>query len=443
MENHPLPRVLGLTDIIGIVVGTMIGSGIFIVPANVAAGVQSPLLILAVWVAGGILTFFGAISLAELGAAYPHAGGIYVYLREAYGPVIGFLYGWTLFLVIESGTVATLSVAFSTKYLPHFFKLTPWGSKAVSLLLIAFLASVNYIGVRWGAYLQNFLTAIKFIALTGLALLIFIFAKGSTSHFFSPHPQSFSVDLIGQFGLALVAALWAYKGWETASFSAGELKRPERNLPLGIFIGTMVVIGLYLIANLAYLYAFPSNIIAKSSRIAADAMKAAIGPAGASVIAFFILFSIIGAANGHHLTSPRVYYAMAKDRLFFKKLAEVHPRFLTPHVSILSLAIWSSFLSLSGTFEQLYTYVIFGLWIFMGLTGAAVIILRKKHPDLRRPYRTWGYPLTPVLFILAALYISVNTVIKQFWNSFIGLSIILLGVPAYLYWKNKKKRKNP
>ena len=220
-----------------------------------------------------------------------------------------------------------------------------------------------------------------------------------------------------------------------------DCKRPERNLPLGIFIGTVAVIFLYLVANLAYLYAYPSSFIATSSRIGADAMNAAVGPVGASIIAFIILFSITGAANGHHLTSPRVYYAMSRDRLFFKTLGKVHPRFLTPHISIVALAIWSSVLSLSGTFEQLYTYVIFGLWIFMGLTVAAVIILRKKAPDLPRPYKTWGYPITPVLFVLAALFISVNTLIRQSKESFIGLGIILLGIPAYLYWKGKLEKK--
>jgi len=436
-----LPRVLGLVDVIGIVVGTMIGSGIFIVPASIAAGLEAPLPMLAVWVVGGLLTFFGALSLAELGAAYPQAGGIYVFLREGFGSLIGFLFGWTLFLVIDSGTIATLASAFSTKYLPYFVKLPPWGTKLVAILFIAFLATINYIGARWGANLQNFLTTIKFVALTGLAAIVFLFAKGNVANFYTPSSKGFSLDFVGKFGVALVAALWAYKGWETSTFSAGELKKPERNLPLGIFIGTVAVIFLYLAANLAYLYAYPSSFIATSSRIGADAMNAAVGPVGASIIAFIILFSITGAANGHHLTSPRVYYAMSRDRLFFKTLGKVHPRFLTPHISIVALAIWSSVLSLSGTFEQLYTYVIFGLWIFMGLTVAAVIILRKKAPDLPRPYKTWGYPITPVLFVLAALFISVNTLIRQSKESFIGLGIILLGIPAYLYWKGKLEKK--
>ena len=432
-----LPRVLGVTSVIGIVMGTMIRSGIFIVPAVIAARLGSPVLMLAVWVAGGLLTFFGALSMSELGAAFPQAGGMYIYLKETYGPLVGFLFGWALFLVIESGTFATLAVGFSTKYLPYFVKMTPLGSKAVAIALITLLCAVNYFGVRRGALLQNALTSIKFAALAGLCFAVFVFAKGSAAHFVTPAPGRISAGLVGQFGLALVAALWAYKGWECSSFSSGELRNPTRDLPLGIFIGTSLVITLYLLANLAYLYAFPASAIAKSGRIAADAMNFAIGPVGASIIAFIILFSIAGAANGHCLTSPRVYFAMARDGLFFRKFGEVHPKYLTPHVSIVALGVWSAVLSLTGSFEQLYTYVIFGLWLFMGLTIAAVIILRKKRPALPRPYRTWGYPVTPILFILSALFISINMLINQTKESLVGLGIILLGVPAYIFWKKR------
>lgn len=442
MENEApscLPRVLGFWDIIGIIVGGVIGSGIFIVPASVAGNVGSPLIIFLVWMVGGVLCFFGALSFSELGAAFPEAGGMYIFLREAYGPLVSFLFGWTLFLVIDSGAVATLAVAFSTKYLPYFFRLSPLLSKMVSVALIVFLMAVNYIGVRWGARLQNLLTIIKFGGLLGVCAVVFVFAKGSTSHFVSPPPQPFSFDLLGKFGVALVATLWAYKGWESTTFSAGEIKKPEKNLPVGLFVGTLLVIAIYLIANLAYLYAFPSTEIAKSERIAADVMNFAIGPIGASIIAFIILFSITGAANQNILCSPRVYFAMARDGLFFKKIEKIHPRFLTPHFSIIAIGAWSAVLSLSGTFEQLFTYVIFGQWIFFGLTVAAVIILRKKRPDLPRPYKTWGFPFTPVIFILAALFISINSLVNQFWNAFAGLLIIFLGIPAYLYWNRKRK----
>lgn len=434
-----LPRVLGFWDIIGIVVGGVIGSGIFLVPRDVAVAVESPILILAVWVVGGLLCFFGALSFSELGAAYPQAGGIYVYLREAYGPFVAFLFGWTLFLIIDAGAIATLAVAFSSKYLPHFFDYSPLMSKTIAVALIALLVAVNYLGTKKGAFVQNLLTLIKFGGVLGVCAAVFVFAKGSASHFVSPSPKPLSSGLIASFGVALVATLWAYKGWETTTYSAGEIRNPTKNLPAGLFAGTLIVIGAYILTNLAYLYAFPSSEIAKSDRIAAAAMNAAVGPIGASIIALIILFSITGAANQNFLCSPRVYFAMARDGLFFKSIATVHPKYLTPHVSIIAIGVWSAILSLSGTFEQLFTYVIFGQWIFLGLTMAAVIVLRIKKPDLPRPYKTWGYPFTPIFFIMSALYVSVNTLVAQFWNSIAGLAIISLGIPAYFYWKRKSK----
>ena len=437
-KERNLPRVLGLWDIVSIVIGGVIGSGIFLVPKDMAIAVQVPLLILAVWAVGGLLSFFGALSFGELAAAMPEAGGAYVFLRESYGSLIAFLFGWTLFLVIDTGAIATLTVAFSSKYLTHFFPLSSFEQKIISVIFIVFLMIVNYIGVRWGANLQNLLTVIKFSALVGICGVIFILAKGNASNFVSPSPKTFSGNLLGSFSLALVASLWAYKGWEQSTYSAGETRNPQRNIPLGLFIGIVACIAIYILAQLAYLYVLPASAIAKSDRIAADAMNQVVGPIGASIISFIILFSIMGATNQNFLCSPRVYYAMAKDGIFFKGLAAVHPKFLTPHVSIFAMGAWSMILILFiGTFERLFTYVIFGQWIFFGLTVAAVIILRKKRPDLPRPYKTWGYPITPIIFILAALYISINSLISQFWNAMAGLGIILLGLPFYFYWKRK------
>jgi len=386
------------------------------------------------------LSFFGALAFGELGASMPEAGGAYVFLRESYGKMIAFLFGWTLFLVIDSGAIATLTVAFSSKYLTQLISLSPFAQKAVSIAFLLFLVLVNYAGVRWGANLQNILTVIKFGALVGICGVIFIFAKGQTSNFVSPSPKTFTGNLVGNFGIALIAALWAYKGWESSTYSAGEMKNPQRNLPLGIFIGTAACIVIYLLAQLAYLYVLPAGAIAQSDRIAADAMNLVVGPVGASIISFIILFSIMGATNQNFLCSPRVYFAMAKDGVFFKPLAAVHPKFLTPHFSIIAMGIWSIVLVLFfGTFENLFSYVIFGQWIFFGLTVAAVIILRKKRPDLPRPYKTWGYPVTPIIFILAALFISITSLVSQFWNSMAGLGIILLGLPFYFYWKAKSK----
>jgi basic amino acid/polyamine antiporter, APA family len=429
-----LPRVLGLFSIVGIVIGSVIGSGIFIVPAAVAAQVRAPLLMLAVWVAGGLLSFFGALSFAELGAAYPRAGGMYVYLREAYGSLVAFLFGWTLFLVIDSGSIATLAVAFSSKYLTYFFALSPVAQKGIAICLVAFLVGVNYLGVRWGALLQNVLMVIKVGAILAVTVLVFLFAHGDTAHWTAPAEGGLPQNLASAFGVALVAVLWAYKGWEMATYTAGEFKDPGRNIPRGFLLGTGIVILLYLSANLAYLYVFPASSIAQAPRIAADAMNAALGPVGAAAISFIILFSIAGAANGNVLTAPRVLFAMSRDGLFFNKLGEVHPRFLTPHTAILAMGIWSAVLCVSGTFEQFFPYVIFGWWIFFSLTIFAVLILRRTRPALPRPYRTWGYPVTPVLFVLSALYISASTLITQPLNALAGLGIILTGVPVYWYW---------
>jgi len=439
-EAQTLPRVLGLTDVIGILVGTVIGSGIFIVPAAIAGQVGSPILLLSVWLVGGVLSFFGALTFSELGAAYPQAGGMYVFLREAYGRLVAFLFGWALFFVIDSGSIATLAVAFSSKYLPFFAPIGLLAQKVVALALIAVLVGVNYVGTRSGARLQNTLMVIKFGAIVGVSLCVFAFADGDTTHFVEPPAPPFSWGLVGSFGMALVASLWAYKGWEAVTFSAGEIRDPQRTLPLGLFAGTLAVMALYVVANLAYLYVAPVGEIARSGRIAADAMQAAVGPVGASIVAAVILCSISGAANGNILTAPRVFYAMARDGLFFHHVADVHPKYRTPHVSILATGAWAALLSVTGTFEQLYTYVIFGQCLFFGLTVAAVVVLRRTRPDLERPYRTWGYPVTPILFVVAAVFIAVNTLVTQFWQSIAGLGLILLGVPAYYAWNRAAAR---
>lgn len=436
--TRELPRVLGLLDVIGILIGTVIGSGIFIVPATMAGYVQSPVLLMSVWVVGGVLTFFGALAFSELGAAYPQAGGMYVYLREAYGKPVAFLFGWTLFLVIDSGAIAALSMAFASKYLPQFTgPLSPFGTKAIAVTLIAALVAVNYAGTRWGARLQNTLMFIKFAAILAVSVGILALARGNAAGFVTPPSPPLTAALVGGFGLALQRALWAYKGWEAVSFSAGEIRNPQRNMPLGLFSGTLIIIALYLAANLAYLYVLPFDQLIASQRVASDAALAAGFELGATVLGVVILFSITGAANGNVLTAPRVFFAMARDGIFFRRFGAVHPRFLTPHVSIVATGVWAMLLSASGTFEQLADYVIFGQWIFFGLTVAAVIVLRRTRPDLPRPYRTWGYPVTPILFVAAALFISGNALVSNTWNALTGLAIILMGVPAYLFWARR------
>jgi len=437
-----LPRVLTLWDVVMIVIGGVVGSGIFLSPSEIAAAVPAPLLMLGVWVVGGMFSFFGAVAFAELGAAMPEAGGIYIYLREAYGPLISFLFGWTLFLVIDSGSIATLAVAFSHNILPRFVDMSQLVKQIIAAAFVVFLGTVNYVGLRWGARLQNWTTYLKTAAIGIIVVAVFFFTKGhgNAKNFVEPSPGPFNLPLLGAFGVGLVASLWAYKGWEAATYSAGEVKNPKKNLPLGILIGTISVIVLYMAANLAYLYILPvGKIAASEGRVALDVVQIVSGPFLASLITFLILFSILGAANQNMLTSPRVYFAMSRDGMFFKKIAEVHPKFLTPHVSIIAITIWSVFLTLTGKFNQLFTYVIFGEWIFFGMTVASVIVLRKKRPDLERPYKTWGYPVTPIIFVLAAIYVAISALVGQFRNAMGGLLIIIIGIPAYFFWRASRQ----
>ncbi len=437
-----LPRILSLWDVVMIVIGGIVGSGIFLSPSEIASAVPAPVLMMAVWVIGGMFSFFGAVAFAELGAAMPEAGGIYVFLREAYGPLISFLFGWTLFLVIDSGSIATLAVAFSQNILPRLVDMAPLTKKFLSAAFVVFLGIVNFIGLKWGSKLQNWTTYLKTAAIVIIVAAVFVFTKGhgAVKNFVEPGPGPFNLPLLGAFGVGLVASLWAYKGWEAATYSAGEVKNPQKNLPLGILVGTIAVIVLYILANLAYLYIMPvGKIAASEGRVALDVMQLISGPFLAVVITVLILFSILGAANQNMLTSPRVYFAMARDGMFFKKIAEVHPKFLTPHISIIAITVWATLLTLTGTFNQLFTYVIFGEWIFFGMTVASVIVLRKKRPSLERPYKTWGYPVTPIVFVLAAIYVAYSAITSQFRNSMGGLLIILIGVPAYFSWRTTRR----
>lgn len=438
-ERPALRRVLGFSDVFNFLVGTVIGSGVFLVSAAMASATGSPMLMLGVWVLGGALSLFGALALAELGAAYPESGGMYVYLREAYGPLVAFLFGWTSFLVIEAGGIATLSSAFATRYLPFFVELSVFEQRLIAVTLILSLGVVNVLGVRGSAMVQRVLTALKISAILGIVIGLLVFADGDASHFVNPPMPPMSMSVLSGIGVALVASLWAYKGWELVSMIGGEVRDAQRNMPLGLLTGTAVVVALYLLANVAYLYVLPIGEIATSPRVAADAVQAGLGGDGAHIVAGIVLVSIIGAMNGNIFTAPRLFFAMARDGLFFERMASVHPRFETPHVAILGLTVWAAVLAITGTFEQLAAYVVFGAWIFLGLTGLAVAVLRRTQPNRPRPYRTWGHPVTTILFAIAAFVISVNAFFAAFWNALAGLGLILLGVPAYLYWQKSRR----
>jgi len=429
-----LPRAIGSLGSTAIVVGTIIGSGIFLVPHNVALHVGTPGILFAVWVIGGLLSLAGALSLAELGAALPEAGGVYVYLREAYGKVFAFLYGWGMLVVIQSGSVATLAVAFGI-YSGEFLPLSPLERKVVAAAVVALLTIVNVLGVRAGSAVQTLFTLAK---LGGLVIIV-----GCAVFLHDVRPVVGSLPLptprttLSSFGVALIGVLWAYEGWHMLSFTAGEVKNPARVLPRSYFLGTLLVILAYLSTNLAYLRVLTLPALAEHERVAAAAMELLAGPRGTMFVSALILCSIFGALNGTILTGPRAYFAMARDGVFFSFAGRVHARFKTPALAVLLQGLVSIVLAVSGSYEQLFTYVIFSAWIFYGAAVMAVLVLRMQRPNLERPYRIWGSPVVPIAFALAALAIVANTLVTKPHESFIGLGIILLGLPIYFGWKQK------
>lgn len=437
--RRSLPRAVGYLGSTAIVVGTIIGSGIFLVPHDVAQQVGSIKALMLVWILGGVLSLGGALSLAELGAATPEAGGVYVYLRQAYGKLFAFLYGWAALLVIESGSIATLAVAFGI-YSATFIPLSPVAQKIISVTVIAILTAVNIAGVRKGAAVQTIFMIAK---LAGLAIIMgFAFFHTAppvtaTAPLPTPHTS------FASFGVALIGVLWAYQGWHMLSYAAGEVRDPSRVLPRSYFLGTMIIIGVYLVANFAYLQVLPLPAMAQHQRVAAEAMSALTGPRGAAFVSALILCSIFGSLNGNVLGGARVYFAMARDGVFFESVGRVHPRYETPALAILIQGVWSAVLASSGSFKQLYTYVIFTGWIFYGAAVVAVIVLRRKQPALDRPYRVWGYPFLPVAFALIALVIVVTTLVSSPAESGIGLGLVLAGVPIYLAWRRFGRRALP
>ncbi len=431
-----LPRAVGFVGSTAIVVGTIIGSGIFLVPHDVAQQVSSARDLMLVWIVGGILSLGGALSLAELGAATPDAGGVYVYLRQAYGKLFSFLYGWAALLVIESGSIATLAVAFSI-YAAAFVPLSAWEQKFISASVIAILSTVNILGVRKGAAVQTIFMVAK---LAGLAIIMGLAFFRTVTPLAATAPLPTPSTTFSSFGIALIGVLWAYQGWHMLSYAAGEVRDPSRVLPRSYLVGTTVIVAVYLAANLAYLRVLPLAALAQHQRVAAEAMTLLAGPAGSAFVSALILCSIFGALNGNVLGGARVYFAMARDGVFFKSVGRIHPKFETPAVAIVVQGIWSAALAASGTYKQLYTYVIFTGWIFYGAAVVAVIVARRKQPELPRPYRVWGYPAMPIAFALASLVIVASTLVGSPKESGIGLVLVLAGVPIYFAWNWWKSR---
>jgi APA family basic amino acid/polyamine antiporter len=407
-----------------------------------------------VWVVGGLLSLAGALTYAELGVRYPDAGGIYTYLREAYGPLLGFLYGWTAFTVIMSGGIAAIAVAFGD-YLGVF---VPWSSTANAVAAVPLggwtwqlsgaqvaaaaavvgLTAVNHAGLRAGVGVQNLLTVVKIGSIVVFVVLGFLVPERQATDLLAP-VAPVAGGLLAAFGVGMIAALWTYDGWYGTTFSAGEMRDPRRSLPLGLIGGTAVITALYLGINLVYLRALPVADMAASPRIGETAATVLFGPAGGRLLAAAVVVSTFGCLAATILYSPRIYLAMARDGVFFRSLATVHPRHHTPSRSLWAHAAWAVVLTVSGTYEQIYTYVVFAAVVFHVLTGAAVFVLRRRDPPDRDEaasgYRVWGYPVVPVLFILASTVLVANTLVERPVESLLGLGLVLLGVPAYLRWR--------
>jgi APA family basic amino acid/polyamine antiporter len=429
-----LPRKLGRLDGALLLVGAVIGSGIFVVPSLIARRVPEPGLVVAIWIFSGLLVLAGALALAELGAMLPHSGGLYVYMREAYGPFFAFIYGWTVMLVVIPGSVAALTTAFLL-YLGHFVPLGALTAKAIGIAVLLFLGYVNARGVRWGANVQNTFTFLKTASLVGLVAVALVTLRGSRENFLPLFPASVDLDVMGAIGVAMISTLFAYDGWHFVGFVAGEIREPSKNVPSSILIGVFTVIVVYVGANLAYIFALGSEGIAASDRVASDAVSAMIGGTGASLIALAILCSTFGAIAANILAGPRVLFAMARDGLVFGRLADVHPRHESPANAIWLLAVWASLLTLTGGYEHLITMSMFANWILFTMVAYSVVVLRRRHPEWERPYRVPLYPLPVLVFVLVSAVFVVNTLIESTRSSLYGLGIVVAGVAFYFFFR--------
>lgn len=426
-----LPRKLGLLDATLIVIGIVIGSGIFLLPNLIARSLPSGPAIVAVWVVAGVLSYFGALAYAELGAMMPHTGGQYVYLREAYGELCGFLCGWVFVLAVVPGGIAFLATGFSI-YLAHFIPLSPGLRIIVSLALVAVLSAINYTGVREGAWVQRIFTAAK---VGGLVLLIAgaLFAPGVARQ---AEPVARTISYSG-IGIAMAAVLMAYNGWSYVSFIAGEVTNPQRNLPRSLVLGMAAVMLLYVSANVAYMNVMTVPEIAAAERVGASVAQRIAGAAGASALSAVVLLSIIGAINGNIMTGARIPFAQARDGLFFSRFGHIHPRFKTPSFAIGVQALWSGVLIVTGTYETLADYSILSAWVFYTMSVAAVWVLRRKMPDAPRPYRMWGYPYTLWSFLIVSVWFLIDALVNQPKVSSIALLLGLAGIPFYFIWRKK------
>jgi APA family basic amino acid/polyamine antiporter len=447
-----LVRGLGTWDGALLTIGSVLGTGIFITTSDMAKVLPHPGLILLVWLAGGALTLAGALTYGELGGMFPRAGGLYHYVREAYGPLWGFLYGWTAFLVIMSGGIAALGVAFGEylgSFLPFFstghklleVPIAGWtwtvsGGQVAAAIAILLLTGVNHLGLKEGAWTQNALTALKIGSIVVFAALGLFVPARVTPDLHGP-VGTIPSGLLAAFGVAMIAALWTYDGWYGLTCSAGEMRDPGRSLPRGLILGTAAVTLLYLLLNVVYVRALSVPEMAATPRIAETAAAVLFGPGAARLISLAVLVSTFGCLSSTILYSSRIYLPMAEDGLFFRSLARVDPKYRTPVACLWAQTAWSLLLTFTGTYSQLYTYVVFASVVFHAMTAYAVFVFRRRLPDHPRPYRTWGYPLVPALFILACLLLIGNTLKESPLESLVGLGLVALGIPAYVMFRRR------
>ena len=447
-NNSPkLDRQLGLFDSTMMVVGIVIGSGIFMTTGLMADALPSASLILIAWLLGGLQMLAGALTYAELSAAMPKAGGQYVYLREAYGSLPAFLFGWVAFIAYLTGTNAAIAVAvaehlgsFYPSISTHnivigfdYFSISGGQIFAISLILI--LSFINYLGILFGKWIQNVFTILKIGSILFFALAGLFISTGNHIDF-SINPTSMSIgSILTGMGIALVAVTWTVGGWEYVTFAAGEIKDPKKNLPLALIIGTALILVLYIMINIAYLKVLPMDSLIGELKVGEATAKSLYGPGIAGAFVVVVIISMFGSLNGNILVGPRISYAMAKDKLFFSKAADVHPKFHTPGNAIMIQGLWASVLALSGTFEEIITLVVFVNFMMWIAASSTVFVLRKKQPELERPYKVWGYPYVPAFFIIFSSAIMINTFFESPQQSLMGIGLTLLGIPAYLYWK--------
>ncbi len=435
-----LKKELSRFDLTMIAIGSMVGSGIFLTPSLIAKAIPSPSLIIFVWLVGGLVALCGALTFAELGSLIPEAGGVYVFLSKGYSDLAGFLYGWAYYLVVNTGGIAALSVAFAT-YLGFFVHLNPVGIKIVAVTGIFILTVINVYGVKIGGIFSDLFTLLKLIGIFGVIVIGFLLG--------SSHITNFSVSLFnhntswGGIAVAMVGVLWSYGGWQHATYTAGEAKNAKRDVPIAMIIAALAVTFIYISINIAYMYLLTPLQIASSSGVAADAVKSVVGNLGGGLIALAIFISTFGTAGIYTLTAPRIYFAMANDGIFFKKVSKIHPKYNTPYFAIIIQSTWAVLLVLFwGTFENLISYVVFTDWIFFALAASTVFIFRRKLPNAQREYKTLGYPITPLFFISVAVWFVINTLIERPEQAIAGIIMLALGLPVYYYWKRKTAVKN-